>query len=110
MKLVRYGAPGREKPGMIDKEGGCATCRKSFRYFRRVLSPKSLSKLSKVKADKLPLVRGTPRTGPASARSAISSLSGSIIPITPPRPYGDPQRAGHLQQGADLHLRPNDDT
>ena len=21
MKLVRYGAPGREKPGMIDKEG-----------------------------------------------------------------------------------------
>ena len=21
MKLVRYGAPGREKPGMIDKDG-----------------------------------------------------------------------------------------
>ena len=30
MKLVRYGAPGREKPGMIDSKAASATCRKSF--------------------------------------------------------------------------------
>jgi len=27
MKLVRYGPPGKEKPGLIDAEGSCATCR-----------------------------------------------------------------------------------
>jgi hypothetical protein len=55
-------------------------------------SPKGLTKLRKVNVDKLPLVRGTPRTARASAKSAISSPLGLTIPATPvsacPGPYG----------------------
>ena len=29
MKLVRYGAPGREKPGIIDDDGKIRDCRAS---------------------------------------------------------------------------------
>ena len=69
MKLVRYGAAGREKPGIIDAEG-------RIRDLSTVvpdidcdtLSPKSLTKLSKLKLDKLPPVRGTPRLGACVAR------------------------------------------
>lgn len=64
MKLVRYGKPGKEKPGMIDADG-------KLRDLSGVLagigpdqlSPKSLAKLAKVKTAKLPLVRGNPRYG-----------------------------------------------
>ena len=66
MKLVRYGRPGREKPGMIDTEG-------KLRDLSGVvddigpheLSPKFLAKLSKIKADRLPPVRGKPQIGRA---------------------------------------------
>ena len=64
MKLVRYGKPGKEKPGMIDADG-------KLRDLSGVLpgigpdqlSPKALAKLAKVKTAKLPLVRGNPRYG-----------------------------------------------
>ena len=64
MKLVRYGKPGKAKPGLIDADG-------KLRDLSGVvadigpeqLSPKGLAKLAKVKADKLPLVRGKPRYG-----------------------------------------------
>ncbi len=64
MKLVRYGNPGKEKPGLIDADG-------KLRDLSRVvadigpneLSPKGLAKLAKLKTDKLPLVRGKPRMG-----------------------------------------------
>ena len=64
MKLVRYGKPGKEKPGIIDAEG-------KIRDLSGVvddidgaaLSPKSLAKIAKLKLDKLPLVRGRPRLG-----------------------------------------------
>jgi len=69
MKLVRYGAAGREKPGIIDAEG-------RIRDLSAVvpdidgdtLSAKTLTKLSKLKVDKLPPVRGTPRLGACVAR------------------------------------------
>ena len=65
MKLVRYGAPGREKPGMIDAEGRIRDLSKVVSDISGdVLSPKSLAKLGKLKAEKLPLVRGNPRIGP----------------------------------------------
>ncbi len=65
MKLVRFGPPGREKPGILDGEG-------RIRDLSRVvpdiageaLSPKGLDKIRKAKLDKLPLVRGNPRLGP----------------------------------------------
>ena len=64
MKLVRYGRPGKEKPGLIDAAG-------KLRDLSGVvsdigpeqLSPKGLAKLAKLKTDKLPLVRGKPRMG-----------------------------------------------
>ncbi|MFN4359207.1 MAG: fumarylacetoacetate hydrolase family protein [Hylemonella sp.] len=64
MKLVRYGKPGKEKPGLIDAAG-------KLRDLSGVLpdlgpaqlSDAVLGKLLKLKADKLPLVRGKPRMG-----------------------------------------------
>ncbi len=64
MKLVRYGNPGKEKPGLIDAEG-------KLRDLSAVvpdlgpaqLGAATLTKLRKLKADKLPLVRGKPRFG-----------------------------------------------
>ena len=69
MKLVRYGQPGKEKPGLIDAEG-------KLRDLSGViadvtpehLSDKALAKLAKLKADKLPLVRGKKRYGSPVAR------------------------------------------
>jgi 2-keto-4-pentenoate hydratase/2-oxohepta-3-ene-1,7-dioic acid hydratase in catechol pathway len=65
MKLVRFGAAGREKPGVVDGEGRIRDLTGLVGDIAgEALSPKSLAKLAKVKVDKLPLVRGTPRLGP----------------------------------------------
>src|ERR1700730_13841560 len=65
MKLVRYGALGREKPGMLDAQGRIRDLSKIVPDIAgEALSPKGLAKLRKVKPDTLPLVRGTPRIGP----------------------------------------------
>ena len=65
MKLVRYGAPGREKPGMLDAQGRIRDLSKIVPDIAGdVLSAKGLAKLRKLKPDTLPLVRGTPRLGP----------------------------------------------
>src|SRR6516162_6049336 len=58
MKLVRFGAPGREKPGMLDAQGRVPD------IAGPALSPSGLTKLRKLKPEKLPLVRGAPRLGP----------------------------------------------
>jgi 2-keto-4-pentenoate hydratase/2-oxohepta-3-ene-1,7-dioic acid hydratase in catechol pathway len=64
MKLVRFGAAGREKPGVVDSEGRIRDLSGEVPDIAgETLSPKSLAKLAKVKVDKLPLVRGTPRLG-----------------------------------------------
>jgi 2-keto-4-pentenoate hydratase/2-oxohepta-3-ene-1,7-dioic acid hydratase in catechol pathway len=65
MKLVRYGAAGREKPGMLDAEGRVRDLSKIVPDISGdVLSQTGLAKLRKLKLEKLPLVRGTPRIGP----------------------------------------------
>src|SRR5580692_4386645 len=65
MKLVRYGAAGREKPGIIDAAGRIRDLSGIVADIAgETLSPRSLAKLAKVKPDTLPLVRGTPRIGP----------------------------------------------
>ncbi len=65
MKLVRYGAPGREKPGMLDAQGRIRDLSKIVPDIAGdVLSQKGLAKLRKLKVEKMPLVRGTPRLGP----------------------------------------------
>jgi len=64
MKLVRYGRPGAERPGLIDPDG-------SLRDLSRVvadltpaaLTPASLRRLRGLNPARLPTVRGRPRLG-----------------------------------------------
>jgi 2-keto-4-pentenoate hydratase/2-oxohepta-3-ene-1,7-dioic acid hydratase in catechol pathway len=64
MKLVRYGAPGREKPGIIDAEGRIRDLSKVVPDLAGdALSPKGLAKIKKAAAGKLPTVKGKPRIG-----------------------------------------------
>lgn len=65
MKLLRYGAPGREKPGLHDSDG-------KLRDLSQVvhdvggdtLLPEGLARLAKIDPKTLPLVAGNPRLGP----------------------------------------------
>ena len=69
MKLVRYGAAGREKPGMIDGDGRIRDLSGVIPDLAgEALSPKSLAKLAKIKPATLPPVRGNPRLGPCVRR------------------------------------------
>ena len=64
MKLVRYGNPGKEKPGLIDAAGKLRDLSAVVPDIGPVqLSDAALAKLLKLKTDKLPLVRGKPRMG-----------------------------------------------
>jgi len=64
MKLVRYGAVGREKPGLIDAHGKLRDLSGVIEDITPAhLSDKELSKLARLQTDKLPLVRGKPRMG-----------------------------------------------
>ena len=64
MKLVRYGALGREKPGLLDAEGRVRDASAVVRdWAGDSLGDAALARLRKLKLDKLPLVRGTPRLG-----------------------------------------------
>jgi 2-keto-4-pentenoate hydratase/2-oxohepta-3-ene-1,7-dioic acid hydratase in catechol pathway len=69
MKLVRYGAAGREKPGMIDGDGRIRDLSGVVPDLAgAALSPKCLAKLAKIKPATLPPVRGNPRLGPCVGR------------------------------------------
>jgi len=64
MKLVRYGRPGKEKPGLVDAAGRLRDLSKVVPDIGpEQLSAKGLARLAKLNADKLPLVRGRPRMG-----------------------------------------------
>jgi 2-keto-4-pentenoate hydratase/2-oxohepta-3-ene-1,7-dioic acid hydratase in catechol pathway len=95
MKLVRYGAPGREKPGVLDAEGRIRDLSGLVPDIAgESLSPKSLARIRKQPIDKLPLVRGKPRLGPgvAGVRNFIAiglnysdhaAEAGMPIPVEP---------------------------
>jgi 2,4-diketo-3-deoxy-L-fuconate hydrolase len=64
MKLVRYGAIGQEKPGLIDKSGQLRDLSAHVKDFTGdALSPASLAKLAGLDPAKLPAVDGKPRIG-----------------------------------------------
>jgi 2-keto-4-pentenoate hydratase/2-oxohepta-3-ene-1,7-dioic acid hydratase in catechol pathway len=64
MKLVRYGKPGKEKPGLIDADGKLRDLSSAVADIGPdQLSDISLAKLRRLKVDTLPLVRGKPRLG-----------------------------------------------
>ena len=64
MKLVRYGALGQEKPGLIDKSGQLRDLSGHLKDLDgAAYAPESLSKLAGLDASKLPAVDGKPRFG-----------------------------------------------
>lgn len=64
MKLVRYGRPGKEKPGLFDEEGRLRDLSGVVADIdASVLSDKALRKIAKIDYQTLPLVRGNPRLG-----------------------------------------------
>ena len=64
MKLVRYGNPGKEKPGLIDVNGHLRDLSSVVKDIGPdKLGDAALAKIAKVKTDKLPLVKGKPRYG-----------------------------------------------
>jgi 2,4-diketo-3-deoxy-L-fuconate hydrolase len=68
MKLVRYGKPGKEKPGLIDPDGRIRDLSGVIPDVGgQALGHKAMAKMSKLKPSKLPLVRGSPRLGPCVA-------------------------------------------
>ena len=64
MRLLRYGAPGREKPGLADADGNIRDLSKIITQIDdATLAPRNLARLARVKPETLPIVRGNPRLG-----------------------------------------------
>ena len=65
MKLLRYGEPGDERPGILD-ENGCIRDLTSVvqDLTREALQPTSLRQLQNIDPNGLPFVEGSPRLGP----------------------------------------------
>jgi 2-keto-4-pentenoate hydratase/2-oxohepta-3-ene-1,7-dioic acid hydratase in catechol pathway len=68
MKLVRFGQPGGEKPGLVDGEGRIRDLSGIVPDLTGdALSKKGLEKIRQARPDSLPLVQGNPRLGPCAA-------------------------------------------
>ncbi|MFV0411330.1 MAG: fumarylacetoacetate hydrolase family protein [Paracoccus sp. (in: a-proteobacteria)] len=68
MKLLRYGAPGAEKPGMIDEDGNIRDLSDYVTDIAgRDLDPAVLERIARLDPAALPLVGGSPRLGPCVA-------------------------------------------
>jgi 2-keto-4-pentenoate hydratase/2-oxohepta-3-ene-1,7-dioic acid hydratase in catechol pathway len=95
MKLVRYGALGQEKPGLIDKSGQLRDLSAHVKDLTgEACSPDSLKKLAALDPSKLPAVSGNPRLGaPVTGVSKFVAIglnyvdhakeTGSPIPTEP---------------------------
>ncbi len=69
MKLVRYGNPGKEKPGLVDANGQLRDLSAVVEDIGpEQLGDAAIAKLRKLKTDKLPPVKGKPRYGSPVAR------------------------------------------
>jgi len=65
MKLLRYGPPGQEKPGLLDRDGKIRDLSGAVRDIDGdPLSPGALDRLRRTDPASLPLVAGSPRLGP----------------------------------------------
>ncbi len=64
MKLLRYGQPGKELPGLLDKDGGIRDLSEFIDDVSgAALSPESIATLKALDPASLPLVKGNPRIG-----------------------------------------------
>ena len=65
MKLLRHGAPGAEKPGLLDDNGHLRDLSDHVRDIQpSTLSPERLAALAAIDHASLPIVEGSPRLGP----------------------------------------------
>ena len=65
MKLLRYGKPGKERPGVLDADGKIRDLSEHVGDIAgAALAPAALKKLAKIDPKTLRLVRGKPRLGP----------------------------------------------
>ena len=65
MKLVRYGLPGQEKPGVLDRSGKIRDLGNIVKDLAGAeLLPSALQRLATQDLSALPVVEGTPRLGP----------------------------------------------
>lgn len=95
MKLVRYGAAGQEKPGLIDRSGQLRDLSGHVQDLNgAAYAPASLAKLAALDPESLPAVSGSPRIGaPVTGMSKIVAIglnyadhakeTGSPIPSEP---------------------------
>jgi 2,4-diketo-3-deoxy-L-fuconate hydrolase len=64
MKLLRYGSPQSEKPGLLDNEGAIRDLSAHIDDISpQTVTPKSLARLAALSSRELPVVGGTPRLG-----------------------------------------------
>ena len=64
MKLLRYGPAGRERPGVLDRDGNIRDLSGVVPQIEsQLLAPRALAKLRQIDTATLPRVRGTPRLG-----------------------------------------------
>lgn len=64
MKLARYGRPGKEKPGLIDREGRLRDLSGHLEDITpATMAPAEMRRLKKLDPASLPLVKGRPRLG-----------------------------------------------
>ncbi len=69
MKLVRYGPPGKEKPGLIDADGNLRDLSRKIKDINsETLAPATLKELARLDTRRLPLVKGRQRLGPCIAQ------------------------------------------
>ena len=69
MKLVRFGTPGSEEPGLIDADGNIRNLSAHITDLKGdALSPQSLAKIGTLAPASLPLVSGNPRLGSCVAQ------------------------------------------
>src|SRR5437764_15466741 len=95
MKLVRYGAIGQEKPGLIDKSGQVRDLSAHVKDLDGgAYAPSSLAKLAALDPASLPAVSGKPRLGaPVTGISKVVAIgltysehakeSGTPLPTEP---------------------------
>jgi 2-keto-4-pentenoate hydratase/2-oxohepta-3-ene-1,7-dioic acid hydratase in catechol pathway len=95
MKLLRYGNPGQEKPGLLDSGGAIRDLSGVVKEIGGdTLLPEGLAKLRKLDPASLPKVNGAPRIGPCVGRvgkficiglnySDHAAESGMVVPTEP---------------------------
>lgn len=95
MKLLRYGEPGSERPGLLDVAGNIRDLLGRVSDIAgAVLYPGSLAELATLDPESLPIVTGNPRTGPCVAGtgkficiglnySNHAAETGTVVPSEP---------------------------